>query len=63
MRPHLRDIPIAALPAALAEAGLRKPSFWAPRLAVRIHRHGARTFDELDEEVRGMMEAWGYTGK
>ena len=29
------------------EAGLRKPEFWAPRLAVRIHRFGARTFDEL----------------
>ena len=63
MRPHLRDIPIAALPAALAEAGLRKPSFWAPRLAVRIHRHGARTFDELAEDpemgprVRAALEA------
>lgn len=47
MRPHLRDVPLAGLPDALAAAGLRKPTFWARRLAVRIHQHGALTWEEL----------------
>ena len=63
MRPHLRDIPLARLPAALAEAGLRKPDFWARRLAVRIHQHGALTWEALAEDpemgprVRAALEA------
>lgn len=47
MRPHLRDIAIADLPSALAAAGLRSPGFWGQRVAVRIHQHGARTFEDL----------------
>jgi len=47
MRPHLRDLPIEKLPAALASAGLERTESWAHQLALRMHRHGATTWDEL----------------
>ena len=47
MRPHLRDLPIPGLPAALTAAGLDRPAWWAQTLAVRIHRHGALDWDDL----------------
>ncbi|MDA1194867.1 MAG: 23S rRNA (adenine(2503)-C(2))-methyltransferase RlmN [Planctomycetota bacterium] len=63
MRPHLRDVPIPDLPAALRAAGLRKPDFWARRLAVRIHLHGALSWEdiaadpEVGPRVRAALEA------
>lgn len=48
MRPHLRDLPIPELPRALAAAGLERPARRAQHLAVRVHRHGAATWEELE---------------
>lgn len=48
MRPHLRDLPIEDLPAALAAAGLEPTASRARALALRVHRHGATTWEDLE---------------
>jgi 23S rRNA (adenine2503-C2)-methyltransferase len=45
--PHLRDLPVASLPAALAGAGFRSPDLLARELALDLHRRGATRFEEL----------------
>ena len=59
MRPHLRDLPVERLHEVLAEAGLDRPVWWAQTLAVRMHRHGATTWEDLGvgRRVRGLLEA------
>ncbi|MDJ0523195.1 MAG: 23S rRNA (adenine(2503)-C(2))-methyltransferase RlmN [Planctomycetota bacterium] len=59
MRPHLRDLPIPQLPAALADAGLERPAWWAQTLAVRMHRHGATSWEDLEigRRTRTLLEA------
>jgi len=59
MRPHLRDIALDDLEAAFAAAGIDRPGWWARTLAVRMHRHGATTWDGLGvgRRVRERLEA------
>ena len=59
MRPHLRDFPIPQLESAFAEAGLARPAWWAQTLAVRMHLHGATTWEDLQvgRQVREQLEA------
>ena len=57
--PHLRDIPIPTLADAFREAGVRRADYWAKTLAVRIHRHGRTTWDELElgRTMRHLLES------
>jgi 23S rRNA (adenine2503-C2)-methyltransferase len=54
--PHLRDLPIPGLPAALARAGLA-PGL-ASRLAAGVHRRGATSWDALGigRRIRARLE-------
>jgi 23S rRNA (adenine2503-C2)-methyltransferase len=47
LRPHLRDLAIHDMAAALAAGGVRRADYWAQALSVRMHRHGAFTWEDL----------------
>ena len=47
-RPHLRDIPVPALPARLAEAGVTNPERAAGVVGLAVHRDGAMSWDDVE---------------
>jgi 23S rRNA (adenine2503-C2)-methyltransferase len=46
-RPHLRDIPVPALPAHLVAAGVTNPERAAGVVGLAVHRDGAMSWDEI----------------
>ena len=61
--PHLRDVPVSALPARLREAGFAAPEELARRLAWAVHGAGATDWDglaglvDLGRTRRAMLES------
>jgi 23S rRNA (adenine2503-C2)-methyltransferase len=57
--PHLRELPVPALPPRFAEAGVRAPSALARDVSLAIHRGGALDWDglPLGREARARLSA------
>jgi 23S rRNA (adenine2503-C2)-methyltransferase len=57
--PHLRDVPITALPPLLAAAGVTNPDRAARTIGLAIHRAGATAIDEIPvgKETRARLAA------
>lgn len=57
--PHLRDLPVPALGAAFAAAGVRAPDLFARDVALAVHQRGAFRWEDLPlgREAKGRLQA------